>query len=87
MKFRNFQSDNFAEWDGRSAHNAYRSLISLRDPAVHAKRRLPWGRGLSVAAIKDYEPTLAERITQMVDIVLENAESTMELSQLIKNFT
>ncbi|EKM52044.1 uncharacterized protein PHACADRAFT_102490 [Phanerochaete carnosa HHB-10118-sp] len=40
-------------------------LIGIRDPVVHARRRRPWTRAFSTAALKEYEPILVRNITKL----------------------
>ncbi|CDO69439.1 hypothetical protein BN946_scf184791.g34 [Trametes cinnabarina] len=44
-------------------------LVAIMDPVVHAKRRMPWTRAFSVAALKEYEPTVAQRVHQLVQVL------------------
>ncbi|KAH8101537.1 cytochrome P450 [Cristinia sonorae] len=74
-------------WDGRARYSTDRLLIGWRDPTMHAKRRQPWTRGLSTAAIKDYEPTLAERVTQLVDLVSTRRGEIVDLADMFRKFS
>ncbi|KAF9223441.1 cytochrome P450 [Gyrodon lividus] len=54
-------------WDGRMAEQTtIRALISVRDPAEHARRRKPWTRAFSSAALKGYEEILGKRVHEFV---------------------
>ena len=44
-----------------------KSLISTRTAAEHAKRRRPWTRAFSTAALKEYQPTIHKRGTQLAE--------------------
>ncbi|OSC97576.1 high nitrogen upregulated cytochrome P450 monooxygenase 2 [Trametes coccinea BRFM310] len=44
-------------------------LVAIMDPAFHAKRRKPWTRAFSIAALKEYEPTVAHRVRQLVQVL------------------
>lgn len=74
-------------WDGRTRFGVNRPLIGWRDPAVHAKRRQPWTRGMSTSALKEYEPILAGRISQLVNAMLQTQGKSVDLGQMIKYFS
>ncbi|KAH0833285.1 cytochrome P450 [Lanmaoa asiatica] len=74
-------------WDGRMAEQTnIRALISLRDPAEHARRRKPWTRGFSSAALKGYEGILGKRIHELVS-ALEKQQHPIDLAEWISHFT
>ncbi|KAF9237655.1 cytochrome P450 [Melanogaster broomeanus] len=74
-------------WDGRMAEQTtIRALISLRDPAEHARRRKPWTRAFSTAALKGYEEILAKRVHELV-AALEKQQQPLNLVQWISHFT
>ncbi|KAG2128155.1 cytochrome P450 [Suillus cothurnatus] len=74
-------------WDGRMAEqSATRTVISVRDPAEHARRRRPWHRAFSVAALKGYDEILAKRVQQFVTI-LEQQTQPFNLAERISHFT
>ncbi|TCD68525.1 hypothetical protein EIP91_010581 [Steccherinum ochraceum] len=72
--------------DGRAGYRTDRTLINWRDAEVHAKRRKPWIRGTNTTALKEYEPVIAARAGQLVDMVLRGRDGTVNLSQCIKFF-
>ncbi|RDX42005.1 high nitrogen upregulated cytochrome P450 monooxygenase 2 [Lentinus brumalis] len=41
-------------------------LVGIQDPAEHARRRRPWNRGMSQAAVKQYEHAFADRVHLLV---------------------
>jgi cytochrome P450 len=64
-------------WDGRaipSAKSEDRSLLTLRDSAIHAERRKLWNKGFSTSALKDYEEIVVNRGKQLVAIFEESAK-------------
>jgi hypothetical protein len=74
-------------WDGRLAEQTnIRALIGLRDPAEHARRRKPWTRGFSSAALKGYEEILGRRVHEFVT-ALEQQRQPINLAELISHFT
>jgi cytochrome P450 len=60
-------------------------MISLRDKMEHTRRRRPWTRAFSTAALKDYEDIVIKRCTQLVD-VLEKQAKAVDLSQWVSFF-
>jgi len=66
--------------------SATRTVISVRDPAEHARRRRPWHRAFSVAALKGYDEILAKRVQQFVTI-LEQQTQPINLAERISHFT
>lgn len=74
-------------WDGRfPANGAGRSLISLRDSKEHTMRRRPWNRAFSSTAIKNYEPLIFARTSQLVDILAKQT-GTLDLLEWIHWFS
>lgn len=74
-------------WDGRMAEQtAIRTVISVRDPVEHARRRRPWHRAFSVGALKGYEEILGKRVQQFVTI-LEQQTQPFNLAERISHFT
>ncbi|KAI0683262.1 cytochrome P450 [Cytidiella melzeri] len=43
------------------------SLIMHRDPVEHARRRKPWNRAFNTAALKEYQPIIASRVSELVE--------------------
>ena len=54
---------------------------------MHSKRRQPWTRGMSTAALKEYEPTLAERVAQFADTLVKSEGKTVDLEEMIRFFS
>ncbi|OJA16411.1 hypothetical protein AZE42_05499 [Rhizopogon vesiculosus] len=74
-------------WDGRMAEQStIRTLISVRDAAEHSRRRKPWNRAFSSAALKGYEEILGKRVQQFV-AMLEQRTEPVDLAELISHFT
>ncbi|KAH7913197.1 cytochrome P450 [Hygrophoropsis aurantiaca] len=74
-------------WDGRMAEQtSIRALISVRDPVEHMRRRKPWNRAFSSAALKGYEEILSKRAQQFVT-ALEQQDLPVNLAQWINHFT
>ncbi|THH32412.1 hypothetical protein EUX98_g1776 [Antrodiella citrinella] len=74
-------------YDGLTAHAKDRPLVALRDTAAHAKRRLPWNRGLNTAALKEYDSALAERVNQLVDLLLSENGRTVNVGEKFRFFS
>ncbi|KAF9001083.1 high nitrogen upregulated cytochrome P450 monooxygenase 2 [Cyathus striatus] len=53
-------------WEGRRTSNTNESLISIRDAKLHQHRRKYWSKGLNVASVKEYQPTLKIRVDELV---------------------
>ena len=53
-------------------------LVSLVDIREHARRRRPWNRAFSAAAVRGYEETIAKRARQLVD-ALERQQGEREV--------
>ncbi|KAI0964040.1 hypothetical protein AcW1_000956 [Taiwanofungus camphoratus] len=63
-------------WTGRSMKPAILSLMSLRNPHEHARRRKPWIRAFNPAALKEYEELIAKRATQLIERLVEQRSET-----------
>ena len=59
----------WTEYVGRmlSESDANLPLIGVQDVDEHLRRRRPWNRAFSAAAVKGYEETIAKRARQLVD--------------------
>jgi hypothetical protein len=65
-------------------HVAVRSLIAIVDKQEHARRKRPWSRGLSTAALKGYESLVIKRNLQFVDVLLsKNLKEAVNLASCI----
>ena len=74
-------------YDGRSLFSKNRNVLSWRDNAIHSARRKPWLRGTGAAALKDYEPVLARRVSQIVRMILRKSDGVVNLSESFKFFS
>ena len=70
----------------RAMHPPVYSLLTQRDPVEHARRRRPWNRAFSTAALKEYEPIVAKRVSQLVEGISQRKGVT-DLAQWISFFT
>ncbi|CDO71115.1 hypothetical protein BN946_scf184844.g119 [Trametes cinnabarina] len=59
--------------------------VGIMDPAVHAERRKPWSRAFSASALKEYEPAIARRASQLVN-VLEKQEKEVIVGKYLNFF-
>ncbi|OSD05151.1 high nitrogen upregulated cytochrome P450 monooxygenase 2, partial [Trametes coccinea BRFM310] len=60
-------------------------FIGIMDPEVHSERRKPWARAFSATALKEYEPMVARRADQLVQ-VLEKQEKEVMLGKFFNYF-
>ncbi|KAH8091068.1 cytochrome P450 [Cristinia sonorae] len=72
--------------DGRGFFADNRNLLNWRDPIMHAKRRKPWARGLNPVSLKQFEPVLEARVTQLVDLLLSKNDGRANISECISHF-
>ena len=76
------------DWDGRMAEQTtVRALISIRDQAEHMRRRKPWNRALSIAAIKDYKGILGSRVHEIVTELESVTSDPINFTEWINRFT
>jgi hypothetical protein len=62
----------FADWDNRSDPP---TLVGLRDPVEHARRRKPWNRGFTRDALVEYEWIVVKRCRQLIDCLGKQVRS------------
>ena len=76
-------------WDARRNPYGERALLAIRDQREHARRRKPWNRAFSITAVKDYEPTVQKRASQLMQELEKKAKAGTEvdLSVWMKSFT
>ncbi|EGN99144.1 hypothetical protein SERLA73DRAFT_181973 [Serpula lacrymans var. lacrymans S7.3] len=75
-------------WDGRMAEQTNtRTLITIKDPVEHARRRRPWNRAFSIAALKGYEEIIAKRAREFVTGLEHKVGERVDLAELINHFT
>lgn len=70
---------------GRSMHQNPLPLISVQDNAEHARRRRSWNRAFNSMALKEYQPTVARRVSQFAQ-VLQAQEGVTDLAQWVSYF-
>ncbi|KAJ3489995.1 hypothetical protein NLI96_g1765 [Meripilus lineatus] len=73
-------------WAGRNLNPPIVSLISIRDSAEHARRRRPWNRAFSTAALREYERLVIARVAQLLECLAEQ-QGPIDLSKWISHFT
>ena len=47
-------------------------IIGIQDTETHLRRRKTWNRGMTAAAIREYEPLIAKRARQLFERLEEN---------------
>ena len=64
-------------------------LVSLVDIREHARRRRPWNRAFSTAALKGYEEILAPRVEQLVELLAthDSEDRPVDLGKCVGSFT
>ena len=67
-------------------HDREVSVIALKDPVEHAQRRKAWNRAFNTASIKEFQPSLTNRVGQLVD-TLAAQKSIVDLSKWFGYFT
>ncbi|RDB26248.1 hypothetical protein Hypma_006424 [Hypsizygus marmoreus] len=73
-------------WDGRiPEQEKVKPMIALRDKTDHTRRRRPWTRAFSTAALKGYEGILTNRCLQLVE-TLGYQKGTVDMTQWIGYF-
>ncbi|KAI9068088.1 high nitrogen upregulated cytochrome P450 monooxygenase 2 [Trametes sanguinea] len=61
-------------------------LVGILDPDLHAERRKPWNRAFSAVALKEYEPLIANRVTQLVR-VLSDRRGEIDIGRFFNYFS
>ncbi|OSD00805.1 high nitrogen upregulated cytochrome P450 monooxygenase 2 [Trametes coccinea BRFM310] len=74
------------QWGARAATQAVPPLIAIGEPKEHLRRRKPWNRAFNVASLKDFEPLVANRTRQLVDL-LGSRKGEVNLSKWFSWFT
>ncbi|KAF5379710.1 hypothetical protein D9615_005671 [Tricholomella constricta] len=73
-------------WDGRIPEaQTVKPMIALRDKTEHTRRRRPWTRAFSTAALKGYEDIITTRCVELVE-TLAHQEGTVDMAQWISFF-
>lgn len=70
----------------RDPKHGWKSMIALRDPVEHARRRKPWNRGFNTEALKGYEEIIETRATQLLD-QLAKQDGVVDLAKWLSYFT
>ncbi|KAG5730825.1 Cytochrome P450 67, partial [Termitomyces sp. T112] len=74
-------------WDGRIPEaETTKPMIALRDKAEHTRRRRPWTRAFSTAALKGYEEIITKRCVQLADAVGQQS-GAVDMAKWISFFT
>jgi cytochrome P450 len=63
-----------------------RSLLALRDPEEHSRRRRIWNRAFSASALKEYDVVIRNRLAQLVEILDDSSGKSIDLSQWMGRF-
>ncbi|KLO13822.1 high nitrogen upregulated cytochrome P450 monooxygenase 2 [Schizopora paradoxa] len=79
-------------WDAYHTPDGMESLIAMRNPAEHLKRRRLWNRAFSSASVKEYEPTVRSRVRQLAECLHRlgpktSADTPVDLSHTFGCFT
>ncbi|KAI0712109.1 cytochrome P450 [Earliella scabrosa] len=76
-------------WAGRNMTDSAQQLVSLVDIREHARRRRPWNRAFSTAALKGYEEILAPRVEQLVELLAthDSEDRPVDLGKCVGSFT
>ncbi|KAF8896562.1 cytochrome P450 [Infundibulicybe gibba] len=74
-------------WDGRTPeHEKVKPMIALRDKTEHTRRRRPWTRAFSTAALRGYEGIINARCLQLVEL-LGSEKRPIDLARWISFLT
>ncbi|KAG6863633.1 hypothetical protein C0991_004531 [Blastosporella zonata] len=75
-------------WDGQFAEQkAFRTLVGIRDPQLHARVRRVWARGFTPQALRSYETILNKRVGNLVSHFAHRVGQTVDLSKWVSYFT
>ncbi|GJE91626.1 cytochrome P450 [Phanerochaete sordida] len=76
-----------SDWMGRAMHPQTPSLIALRDPVEHQRRRRTWNRAFRPAAVQEYLPLIRKRTAQLLDILAKcEDQDGVDLAKWIRYF-
>lgn len=73
-------------WDGRRNPDKEPNLLATRSSADHAKKRVAWSHAFSSAAIKDYQPAIFTRATQLAEQLEARAGTVVNLVDWMSYF-
>lgn len=83
LMFDNHVSSNLhSDWTGPKVPD----LATIRDPAEHARRRIPWDRAFSGTALKDYEPIFIKRCYELVKALGKRQSEVVDISKWMEYF-
>ncbi|EKM49543.1 uncharacterized protein PHACADRAFT_153972 [Phanerochaete carnosa HHB-10118-sp] len=74
-------------YQGRHLWPQIPSLIGMRDPKEHQRRRRPWNRAFSTAAVKDYDPVIQHRVHGLGEGLGARQGEVLDLSDWLGFFT
>ncbi|KAH9849213.1 high nitrogen upregulated cytochrome P450 monooxygenase 2 [Lenzites betulinus] len=74
------------QWGSRAATQAVPPLIAIGDPKEHQRRRKPWNRAFSVASLREFEPMVARRTRQLVEL-LSSKKGEVNIAKWFSWFT
>ncbi|KII88389.1 hypothetical protein PLICRDRAFT_54227 [Plicaturopsis crispa FD-325 SS-3] len=72
-------------WDGRGETS--HSLVALRSPAEHARRRKPWNRAFASAALKDYQEIVIQKSRELIGVLSSRRSEVVDLSIWMSYFS
>ena len=62
-------------WVARHMPGQTQTLVGLRDPNEHRRRRKTWNRGLNSTSLKSYEQSLEKRVGELADALSKHSMS------------
>ena len=62
-------------------------MIGYRDPLTHQRRRRPWNRAFSSAALRDFEPAIQHRVHQLANALAARAGQRIDFAEWVSFFT
>lgn len=74
-------------WYNRGPPEKIRSLISIRDPAEHRRRRKTWERALSAVSIKNYYDIIVRREVELGEQFEKRAGQEIDFSMWMSYFS
>jgi len=74
-------------WYNRRPKGKPMSVIAMRDPVEHKRRRKMWDRAFSTAAIKNYDEIVAKRARELVEQFEKRAGQEIDLSMWMSYFS
>lgn len=73
-------------YDATKPPSGTSSLITERDPALHAEKRKTWNRGFTPAALREYDEPVIKRTVQLLER-LGQQSGTIDLGKWISYYT